>query len=120
MAKATEKEIEWKEVVETAADLSGAPKKQIEADAEAIDKSIRQILTEKQPKRDGDTLTVYTPFGAYCSSRLPETVVTDANGNRTTRPSCCAVNVGIPRDYIDAANCGLVDKVEDKKDTKTA
>ena len=115
MAKNQEKEVQWKEVVEVAADLAGAPKKQLEADADAIDKSLKKILTERQPKRDGDVLKVYTPFGAYMSTRLPEAVVTDANGNRFTRSSRCAVNIGIPRDYIDAANIGLADKVEEKE-----
>lgn len=122
MAKNNSKEIEWKEVIETAADISGAPKKQIETDAEAIDKAIRKTLTEKQPKRDGDELKIFTPFGVYCSTRIPEAVVVDNNGNRMTRPSVCAVNIGIPRDYIDVANIGLVDKdaSEDKKDSKAS
>ena len=121
MATKGVKEVEWAEVLSMAADISGAPKKQIEADVEAVDKSIRRILTEKQPKRDNDQLMIKTPFACYASTKLPETVITDVNGNHMTRPSCYAVNIGVPRTYIDAANIGFVDKVEEeKKDTKSA
>lgn len=121
MAKGTTKTVEWNEVIDVAAEASGAPKKQLAEDAEIISKAIKTVLTNKQPKRDGDELMVETPFALYKSTRIGETVVKDAQGNSVTRPACCAVNVGIEHTYIDAANIGLVDKESVAKGTtKTA
>lgn len=108
----------WEDVVGTCADESGMPKKQITDTAEAINKSIQTELSEHQPKRDGDTLAIATPFGKFISERLPEQVITDASGNKFKRPSCCVVNVGIPNAYITAANVGLVDDAEIEKEGK--
>lgn len=111
MAKENQtKVVEWKEVIELASTDSGIPKKQLEEDSVAIDKSIKSLLTSKQPKRDNESLEIKTPFTLYHSTRLPETVITDSAGHQVTRPSCCEVNLGIPRSYVDAANIGLVDK----------
>lgn len=120
MAKESNVVVEWSSVLEKSAELSGVPKKQLEVDADAIANGIKLFLTDKQPKRDNDSLSIKTPFGVYESIRLPETVVTDVSGNRVTRPTCCTVNIGIETTYIDAANIGLVDKQVAEKPVKAA
>jgi len=109
MGKDVTKSVEWKEVVETASSESGAPKKQIEETCEAVHKAIQTCLTKHQPKRDGDSVEIMTPFAVVKSTRIPEQIVTDASGNQVKRPSCCGVNYGVSRDYVTAANIGLVD-----------
>lgn len=103
------KTVEFEEVVATASDLSGAPKKQIEESCNAVQQAISALLTKHQPKRDGDSVEVITPFCPIISTRLPEQIVTDASGNKVKRPACCAVNTGVRREFIKAANIDLVD-----------
>ena len=109
MAKDSTKTIEWSEVVEMGSASSGVPKKQLAEDAEILSKAIEDTLEKYQPKKDNDALVVYSPFAVFTSTRLPETIVTDANGAKFTRPSCCAVNACLRISYINAANVGLVD-----------
>ena len=109
MAKDQTKTVEFKEVIEEASSASGAPKKQLEESAAAIHNAIQTCLTKHQPKRDGDSVEVMTPFCVVKSTRLPEQIVTDASGNQVKRPACCAVNYGVRREYVLAANVGLVD-----------
>ena len=109
MAKETTKTVSWKEVVDLVSSDSGIPKKQIEDTAQAIDKGIKSTLSSKQPKRDGDSIEIETPFTCFKSTRLAASVVVDQNGNKVNRPTCCAVNTAVPVSYIDAANLGLVD-----------
>lgn len=108
----------WEDVVGTIVDDSGMPKKQVVDTAEAIHKGIAKELSSHQPKRDGDKLEVKTLDAKYVIERLPETVITDANGNKFTRPSCCAVNCAISADFISAANIGLVDDAAVEKEGK--
>lgn len=115
MAKEITKTVEWSEVIETGSANSGVPKKQLTEDAEILSKAIEQTLEKYQPKKDNDVLIVGTPFAVYTSTRLPETIVTDANGAKFTRPSCCAVNVCVRTSYINAANVGLVDEAAVEK-----
>lgn len=109
MAKDTTKCIEWAEVVDVASAESGFPKKELHDGAEALAKAVETVLEKYQPKKDGDSLEVTTPFCVVTSTRLPESIVTDANGAKFTRPSCCAVNTCVRTSFITAANIGLVD-----------
>lgn len=109
MAKDTKK-YEWADVLELASTNSGIPKKQIEEDCNAVNTAIGQLLEEKQPKRDNESIEVDTPFAQYRSTRMPETIITNVAGDKVVRPPCCLVNVGIPTDYVTKANIGLVDK----------
>jgi len=106
----------WEDVVNTTCEASGMPKKQVTETADAIHKAIQSELSSHQPKRDGDVLEVETLYGKYVSTRVSEQVITDAAGNKFTRPSCCAVNFSMPTDYISAANLGLVDDAAIEKD----
>lgn len=110
----------WEDVVGTVVDESGMPKKQVVDTAEAIHKGIMSELQNHQPKRDGDKLEVKTLDAKYVVERLAETVITDASGNKFTRPSCCAVNCAISADFINAANIGLVDDASLEKEGKAA
>jgi len=116
MAKTTTRS--WANTVDTICEGSGMPKQQVKDTGDAIFKGIQTELSTHQPKRDGDILEVETPFGKITSERLPEQVITDASGNKFTRPSCCAVNMGIPVGYIEAANLGLVDDAAIEKEGK--
>lgn len=110
MAKETKKIIQWSEIIEDASAESGVPKKQLAEGAEILSKQVEKKLSQYQPKKDGDSLEIWTEYGSIVSTRLPETIITDANGNKFTRPSCCAVNMGVRTSYINAANVGLVDE----------
>ena len=99
----------WENVVETIAEESGMPKQQIVQTMDAFNKGVQSELTKYQPKRDGDILEVITPAFKGIVERVPEEVITDASGQKFTRPSCCVFNMGIPSEFINAANAGLVD-----------
>ena len=116
MAKTTTRT--WANVVDTVCDASGMPKQQVKDTADAIFKGVQTELSTHQPKRDGDILEVETPFHKVTSERVPEQVITDASGQKFTRPSCCVVNLGIPTEYISAANLGFVDDAAIEKEGK--
>ena len=109
MAKDTNKCIEWSEVVDVASAESGFPKKELHDGAEALAKAVETVLEKHQPKKDNDSIEIFTPFCSIISTRLPESIVTDVNGAKFTRPSCCSVNVTLRTSFITAANIGLVD-----------
>ena len=85
MAKTTTRT--WANVVDTVCDASGMPKQQVKDTADAIFKGVQTELSTHQPKRDGDILEVETPFHKVTSERVPEQVITDASGQKFTRPS---------------------------------
>lgn len=116
MAKTTTRT--WANVVDTICEESGMPKQQVKETIEATLKSVCSEASTHQPKRDGDVLEIETPLVKYVSERIPEQVITDASGNKFTRPSCCAVNAGIPTEIINAANLGLVDDAAIEKEGK--
>ena len=108
----------WANVVDTIADESGMPKQQITQTVDAFCKGIQTELSKYQPKRDGDVLEIETPASKVVAERVPEEVITDATGNKFTRPSCVVVNLGIPNEFITAANTGLVDDAAIEKGGK--
>lgn len=109
MAKETITKKEWKDVLEFASSESGIPKKQLDDDSEVIKRALDKMLEKYQPKKAGDSLEIKTPFLKLISTRVPETVYTDETGNKKIRPECCLVNGAIERNFITAANIGLVD-----------
>lgn len=109
MAKDTNKRFEWSELVDEVASQSGFSKKEVNDVTEAVAAAIETVLEKHQPKKDYDSLEIFTPLCSVISTRLPESIVTDANGNKYTRPTCCSVNTVTRTSFIDAANIGLVD-----------
>lgn len=119
MAKEKNETIGWKEIVEMTSEQNGIPKTQIDTDCMAVHGTIQSTLTEHQPKKPGDSLTIDLPFCSIVATRLEEQVITDPSGNKITRGECVAINYGVPTDYIAAANEGLiVDEEVNKKEEK--
>ena len=112
MAK-TEKTVSWESVVDVISADSGMPKKQIV-------KGIEKVLEDKQPKKDGDVLHVETPFDLYTATRVPEQVIKDPSGASYTRPPAIAVNTSVPKNFVTAANMGLVSAGDVEKLTNKA
>jgi hypothetical protein len=114
------KEIPWSKVVIETEEISGIPRKQIDEVSNQLVLGIESIIEKNQPKRDGDSITIDTPFTAYEFTRLAQTNAQDAGGRLVVRPACIGANTSIPRRFILKANIGLVDRpIEDEK-KKTA
>lgn len=119
MAK-TEKTVSWESVVDVISADSGMPKKQIDDTSKQIVKGIEKVLEDKQPKKDGDVLHVETPFDLYTATRVPEQVIKDPSGASYTRPPAIAVNTSVPKNFVTAANMGLVSVGDVEKLTNKA
>jgi hypothetical protein len=122
MQKDPMKEIPWSKVVSKTEEISGIPKKQIDEVTNQLVLGIESVIEENQPKRDGDSVTIDTPFTAYQFTRMPAQNVINSEGKMVLRPACVGGNTTIPRHFIDKANIGLVDNVadDDKKKIKSA
>jgi hypothetical protein len=117
------KKIPWPKVATEIEDLSGIPRKQIDEVANQIALGIESIAEKNQPKKDGDAISIETPFAAYEFKRLPASNVQGPDGKTVIRPACVGANTSIPRSFIIKANTGLVDghgseTTEEKKKAK--
>jgi hypothetical protein len=123
MQKETNREIPWAKVVAKTEDISGIPKKQIDEVATQITLGLESLIEENQPKRDGDMVTISTPFATYNFQRFPAMNVKSSDDKMVLRPACVGGNSTIPRHFVNKANIGLVDNVfeePEKKKSKTA
>jgi hypothetical protein len=110
------KEIPWNKVVAETEEISGIPRKQIDEVANQLVLGIESVIEKNQPKRDGDSVVIETPFVSYDFMRFPASNVQTQDGRTALRPSCIGGNTSIPRHFIEKANIGLVDKpIEEKK-----
>jgi hypothetical protein len=117
MSKEMNRVIPWPKVSTKIEELSGIPRKQIDEVANQIASGLEAIIIENQPKRDGDSISIETPFGAYDVKRFPASNIQTQEGKTVVRPACVGGSTSIPRNFILKANTGLVDKPieEDKK-----
>ena len=113
--KTSTKTIEWDEVVSYTSTEKSIPKKQITETFDSIMDCAQKLASSNQPKKAGDVVLLDTPAVEYVATRVPESIVTDAAGNKVTRPECVVVNSHIPTDIITAFNVGLVDDSEIEK-----
>jgi hypothetical protein len=123
MTKDNTKEFPWSKTVAKIEEISGIPRKQIDEVANQIVLGIEAMVLENQPKRDGDTILIDTPFAAYQFIRYPAQNVQGPDGKQVVRPTCIGGNVTIPRNFILKANIGLIDKAteeEEKRKVKSA
>jgi hypothetical protein len=123
MTKETTRSIAWPKVVAEIEDLSGIPRKQIDEVSNKIVKGLESIIEKNQPKRDGEEVCIETPFAGYRFSKHPAQNTIGHDGKQIARPTCIGANISIPRNFIDKANIGLIDKVTEdaeKKKSKTA
>jgi hypothetical protein len=121
MAKETSKIVPWNKVIVKTEEISGIPRKQIDEVAAQIKIGIEATAQENQPKRDGDSITLETPFAAYMFTRQPASNVVAADGRTVLRPSCITGNAAMPCEFIRKANIGLIDiptEEEAEKDKK--
>jgi hypothetical protein len=116
------KGIPWNKVVAETEEISGIPRKQIDEVANQLVLGIESVIEKNQPKRDGDGISIETPFAAYEFVRFPETNVQSPEGKTVVRPACIGGNTSIPRRFVLKANIGLVDKPteEEKKKAKVS
>jgi hypothetical protein len=118
MAKDTTKVVSWEKTVAKVEEISGIPRKQIDDTANQIVLGIEAIVRENQPKRDGDTVTLETPFGGYEFIRYPAQNVQTQSGQQVVRPTCIGGNSVMPRNFITQANVGLIDKATEEAESK--
>jgi hypothetical protein len=118
MAKETVKEVPWAKVVAKTEELSGIPKKQLDEVTTQLVLGIEELIKDNQPKRDGDTTVIDTPFGSYRFDRIAAHNVQDASGKTVVQPTSCAFDIGIPRNFINKANVGLIDKITEEEEKK--
>jgi hypothetical protein len=127
MSKETTKTVPWSKVVLKTEELSGIPRKQIDEVANQIAIGIGATAEENQPKRDGDSVNIESPFGTYEFTRYPAQNINVSDGRTMLRPACVGANVSIPRVFVNKANIGLIDnpteeaeQEKEHKKTKTA
>jgi hypothetical protein len=114
MSKDVNKTIPWEKTVVKIEELSGIPRKQIDDVANQIVLGIEATVRENQPKRDGEEISIETPFGGYTLIRYPAQNVQTQNGQQVVRPTCIGVNFTLPRNFVTKANIGLIDKATDE------
>jgi hypothetical protein len=118
MSKESTKIIPWEKTVAEIEDVSGIPRKQIDEVATQIGAGIESIIKNNQPKRDGDKVSIETPFCLYTMERLGERNIVSPEGNSVTRPVCIGMNNSVPKRFVNAANIGLIDKISDEADAE--
>lgn len=120
--------VEYDEILGKASEASGIPKKQLKVDSDAITEAVLSTMSERQPKRDGDTAQIYTPLIGYSMAVEPATVIKDRDGRDIEVPRHISIRTSVPNNIISAANAGYIDdataeavggKIK-KADTKTA
>jgi hypothetical protein len=109
MTKEQVKTIQWSKVAAEVEEIAGIPRKQVDDVATQIVKGIESLSEKNQPRRDGDILSIETPFVNYQFQRIPAAAVPGPDGKNYERPSCICGNTSILKNFIIKANIGLID-----------
>jgi hypothetical protein len=119
MSKESVKSIPWEKAIAEIEDISGIPRKQIDEVATQISVGIESMIKNNQPKRDGDKISIETPFCLYTMERLGERNIVTPEGNAVTRPVCIGINSATPKQFIRSANIGLIDRASDEAEAES-
>jgi hypothetical protein len=118
MSKDSVKKVPWDKTVLEIEEISGIPRKQIDEVANQIVVGIESIIEKNQPKRDGDMLSLETPFATFDFLRYGAQNVQTPEGKQVVRPTCVGANSTIPRRFVLKANIGLIDKATEESEKK--
>jgi hypothetical protein len=103
------KSMKWPEVAARVASDCSMPKKQIDETMGAVAETLSKIIEETRPQKIGTATLIHTPIGAIQVTKIPSEVRVDiASGKNVERDECFAVKMGTPREFINAANVGVV------------
>jgi hypothetical protein len=111
------KTIKWPEVVSRVSSEKGVPKKQIEETVGAVTEVLAKLISESKPQKIGTATMIQTPTGGIRITKIPSEVRTDVStGKQVGRDESWAISIATPRDFIDAANVGVVLEKDTKSD----